>query len=73
MGSDGRRAILDALRAAKAPEAPAPDLSGLGVSFPDPVAKLADALAAVAGTLVRVPDRAALAAAAPKPKVSPGA
>ncbi len=60
MASDGRRAILDALRAAGAPEAPAPDLSRLGARFPDLSAKLADAVTAVAGTLVRVPDAATL-------------
>jgi L-lactate dehydrogenase complex protein LldG len=61
VGSDSRRAVLDALRAARAPESPAPDLSGLGARFPDPAARLADAVAAVAGTLVRVADAAALA------------
>jgi L-lactate dehydrogenase complex protein LldG len=60
---DSRRAVLDALRAAGAPQAPPPDLSRLGARFPDLAAKLADAVAAVAGTLVRVPDVAALAAA----------
>jgi L-lactate dehydrogenase complex protein LldG len=55
VGSDARAAVLDALRAARAPEAPAPDLAGLGARFPDPGARLADAVAAVAGTLVRVP------------------
>lgn len=63
MGEDGRRAVLEALRAARAPEAPAPDLSRLGARFDDPAAKLADAVAAVAGTLVRVPGAPALAAA----------
>ncbi|HET8540478.1 MAG TPA: LUD domain-containing protein [Anaeromyxobacter sp.] len=60
-GSGSRRAVLDALRAARAPESPPPDLSRLGARFPDPAAKLAEAVAAVAGTLVRVPDAAALA------------
>jgi L-lactate dehydrogenase complex protein LldG len=60
MGSS-RQAILAALRAAGAPAAPAPDLSRLGVRFPDPIAKLADAVAAVGGALVRVPDAATLA------------
>ena len=60
----GRRAVLDALRAAGAPEAPAPDLSRLGARFPDLRAKLAEAVAAVAGVLAPVPDEAALAAAA---------
>jgi L-lactate dehydrogenase complex protein LldG len=58
---DSRRAVLEALRAARAPEAAAPDLSGLGARFPDPLAKLADAVGAVGGTLVRVADAAALA------------
>ena len=61
MADDARRAILDRLRAARAPEVPAPDLSKLGASFPDKVAKLADAVAAVAGTFTRVPSAAALA------------
>ncbi len=61
MASEARRAVLDALRAARAPEVPAPDLSALGARFPDLPAKLADAVAAVAGTLVRVPDAGALA------------
>jgi L-lactate dehydrogenase complex protein LldG len=59
---DARRAVLDALRAARAPEAPAPDLSLLGARFPDLPAKLAEAVAAVAGTLVRVADAGALRA-----------
>ncbi len=61
MAEDSRRAVLDALRAAGAPEAPAPDLSRLGARFPDLPARLADATAAVAGALVRVPDPAGLA------------
>jgi len=61
VASDARRAVLDALRAARAPEVGAPDLSRLGSRFPDPVAKLADAVVAVGGTLVRVADAAALA------------
>lgn len=61
---DSRRAVLDALRAAAAPAAPAPDLSGLGASFPDAIARFAESLTAVGGALVRVPDRAALPAAA---------
>jgi L-lactate dehydrogenase complex protein LldG len=60
----GRSRILDALRAASAPVAPAPDLSRVGVRWDDPVARLTDAVAAVAGRLVRVPDRAALGRAA---------
>jgi L-lactate dehydrogenase complex protein LldG len=57
---DSRRRILDALRAASPPAPRAPDLSGVGVRWDDPVAKLADAVAAVAGRLVRVADAAAL-------------
>ena len=58
--ADSRRAVLAALRAANAPEAPAPDLARLGVRFPDKVAKLADAVGAVGGVLVRVDGVAAL-------------
>ncbi len=61
---DSRARVLDALRTASAPAAPAPDLSQVGVRWEDPLARLADAVAAVAGRLVRVPDRAGLAAAA---------
>jgi L-lactate dehydrogenase complex protein LldG len=60
--ADARAAVLAALRAARAPEAARPDLSGLGVTFPDPIGKLVDAVAAVGGATVRVPDPAALAA-----------
>jgi L-lactate dehydrogenase complex protein LldG len=60
---DSRRRILDALRTASAPTAPAPDLSKVGVRWPDPIARLVDAVAAVAGKVVRVPDDAALGAA----------
>lgn len=60
--ADARAAVLAALRAARAPEAARPDVSGLGVTFPDPIGKLVDAVAAVGGATVRVPDPAALAA-----------
>lgn len=60
---DSRRRILDALRTASAPETPAPDLSRVGVRYEDPVARLADAVAAVAGRVVRVPDAGRLTAA----------
>jgi L-lactate dehydrogenase complex protein LldG len=60
--ADARAAVLAALRAARAPEAAHPDLSGLGVTFPDPLAKLVDAVTAVGGATVRVPDPAALGA-----------
>ena len=61
---DSRARILDALRTASAPAAPPPDLSRVGVRWEDPLGRLADAVAAVAGRLVRVADRSALAAAA---------
>jgi L-lactate dehydrogenase complex protein LldG len=61
MADDARRAIVDRLRAARAPEMALPDLSKLGAAFADRAAKLADSIAAVAGTLVRVADAAALA------------
>ncbi len=48
-----------ALRAAAVPEVPLPDLSGLGSPFADPVEQFAIALAAVGGTCLQVPDRAA--------------
>jgi len=60
---DSRRRILDALRSASPPAAPAPELSGVGVRWPDPAARLAEAIVAVGGTSERVPDRPALAAA----------
>lgn len=55
--------ILAALRRNAPPAAPAPDLAGLGVAFADPIAQLADAVVAVGGACVRVPDLAAAAAA----------
>jgi L-lactate dehydrogenase complex protein LldG len=57
---DSRRRILDALRAASPPAPHEPDLSQVGVRWEDPVARLADAVAAVAGRLVRVEGAAAL-------------
>jgi L-lactate dehydrogenase complex protein LldG len=60
---DSRQRVLDALRTASAPAAPAPELSRVGVRWEDPIALLAEAVAAVAGRLVRVPDRSALGAA----------
>jgi len=62
-GVDSRRRILDALRAASPPAAPAPDLSAVGVRWEDPIAKLSEMVLAVAGKLVRVRDAAALRAA----------
>lgn len=65
MAADGRRRVLDALRAAGAPAAPAPDLAraGVGVRFDDLAAQLALAVAAVGGRLVRVATGSALAEA----------
>ncbi len=60
---DSRRRVLDALRTASAPAAPAPDLSRVGVRWDDPIVRLTEAVTAVAGRLVRVPDRPALTAA----------
>jgi L-lactate dehydrogenase complex protein LldG len=60
---DSRGRILEALRAASAPAAPEPDLSRVGARWDDPVARLAEAVPAVAGRLVRVPGRSALAPA----------
>lgn len=55
--------ILAALRRNAPPARPAPELAGLGVRFPDPVAQLAQSVAAVGGACVRVPDLAAAGAA----------
>jgi L-lactate dehydrogenase complex protein LldG len=60
---ESRRRVLDALRTASAPPGPTPDLSRVGVRWDDPIARLAEAVTAVAGRLVRVADRAALAPA----------
>jgi L-lactate dehydrogenase complex protein LldG len=57
---DSRRRVLDALRIASPPAPKAPDLSVVGVRWDDPIARLADAVAAVAGRFVRVADVAAL-------------
>jgi L-lactate dehydrogenase complex protein LldG len=54
-----REAFLAALRKSTPRETPPPDLSALGVRFPDPAKQFADALASVGGAAVRVPDRAA--------------
>ena len=58
---DSRRAILDAIRAARAPVAPLPDIGHYAVASPDPVGQFTKALEAVAGVLVRVESEAALA------------
>jgi len=57
-----REEILGALRAARPPAAPLPDARPAPTPLPDPAGRLAAAVAAVGGTLVRVPDAAALAA-----------
>jgi len=57
-----REGILAALRAAAAPAAPLPTGSLEPVRYPDPAARLAEAVAAVGGALLRVDGPAALAA-----------
>jgi L-lactate dehydrogenase complex protein LldG len=54
-----REDLLAALRRNAPREVPLPDLSALGVSFPDPAAHYQVALAAVGGTCLRVADVAA--------------
>jgi L-lactate dehydrogenase complex protein LldG len=58
-----REAILGALRRAAPPPAPAPDLAHLGMRFDDPAGRFGEAVAAVGGTCLRVPDPAAAHAA----------
>jgi L-lactate dehydrogenase complex protein LldG len=53
-----RDEILAALRRAALPAQPPPDLTGLGVRFYDPIQQLAESVAAVGGTFVRVADLA---------------
>jgi L-lactate dehydrogenase complex protein LldG len=55
--------ILATLRRNAPPATPAPDLTGLGVAFDDPLAQLARATQLVGGTYLHVPDVAAAAAA----------
>jgi L-lactate dehydrogenase complex protein LldG len=55
--------ILAALRRNAPPAAAAPDLAGLGVVFADPIAQLAQSMAAVGGVCVQVADLAAATAA----------
>jgi L-lactate dehydrogenase complex protein LldG len=57
---DSRRRVLDALRAGSPPAAASPDLSGVGARWEDVEARLADAVAAVAGRLVRLAAPGAL-------------
>lgn len=65
--------ILARLRRKAPPRAAAPELTGLGVAFADPVAQLATAVAAVGAAFVRVPDLAtADAAIAALPQASAG-
>jgi L-lactate dehydrogenase complex protein LldG len=58
-GASARDEILAALRRAAPAALPLPDLTGLGVHFADPVQQFGESLAAVGGTFIRVPDRAA--------------
>jgi L-lactate dehydrogenase complex protein LldG len=58
-----RDEILGALRRNAPPGPSLPSLDDVGASFPDLQARLAEAVAAVGGTLVRVPDLAAADAA----------
>ncbi len=58
-----REAILAALRRAARQPVPHPTLEGVGARYPDLAGRFAEAVAAVAGSCVRVPDLAAAAAA----------
>jgi L-lactate dehydrogenase complex protein LldG len=58
-----RDQILSDLRRNARPGAPRPVVDGVGAKFPDLPARLAEAVTAVGGTLVRVPDLAAADAA----------
>jgi L-lactate dehydrogenase complex protein LldG len=58
-----REEILEALRRNAQPGAPRPVIDGVAAVFPDLAARFAEAVAAVGGTLVRVPDLAAAHAA----------
>lgn len=60
--ADARRAILDALRAARPPAAPHPGVPAPGAPPADPPAQFLEAVKAVGGTGIRVPDAAALRA-----------
>ena len=55
-----REDILGALRRALPRDAPLPDLSLLGVRYPDPLKQYADALTSVGGACVRVPELGAV-------------
>ena len=55
-----REEILAALRRNAPAPAPAPDLSGLGADFPEPLAELERSVAAVGGQFLRVSDRGAV-------------
>jgi L-lactate dehydrogenase complex protein LldG len=58
-----REAILAALRRAARTPVPRPALDGVGARYPDLAARFAEAVVAVAGACVRVPDLTAAAAA----------
>ena len=63
MASGAREEILRRLRDAAPPAVPLPDTRGVAARSADPVAQFEAAVAAVAGTAVRVADGAALRAA----------
>jgi L-lactate dehydrogenase complex protein LldG len=54
-----RDQILAALRRAGVPSVPRPALDGVGLKVADLPARFAESVAAVGGTVIRVPDRAA--------------
>ena len=54
-----REELLAALRRNAPPEQARPDLSHLGVQYPDPVEQFVSVLTSVGGACLRVPDRAA--------------
>jgi L-lactate dehydrogenase complex protein LldG len=60
-----REDLLAALRRTAPPATPLPDLTALGAPAADLAARFADAVAAVGGACVRVPDVAAARAALP--------
>ena len=61
MTRSSRDDILAALRRNVPPASAAPDLAGLGVTFADPLAQLAQSVVAVGGACVRVADLAGAA------------
>jgi L-lactate dehydrogenase complex protein LldG len=61
--SDSRSAILRALREARPPPAPLPDLTGIGVRFERPAERFAQSVAEVGGRCLFVADGAGVEAA----------